>query len=122
MSKKLLVLIINKDECKSLAHKNGNENPIWIWNDSPIKINGEGAITYEVVQDYMASKINVAYVEKDSAEEHLREIWSNIIITADMFGINGKVKFMVHQQTYQYGGIRSAINYVYILERVQIPE
>ena len=31
---KLQVLIINKDVRKSLARKNGNENPIWIWNDS----------------------------------------------------------------------------------------
>ena len=29
---------------------------------------------------------------------------------------------MVHQSSSQYGGIRSAINYVYILARVQIPE
>ena len=28
----------------------------------PIKIDGEGAITYEVLRDYMASKINVSYV------------------------------------------------------------
>ena len=33
-SKKLRALIINKDERKSLARKNGNENPIWSWNDS----------------------------------------------------------------------------------------
>ena len=33
-SKKLRVLIINKDERKSLARKNGNENHTWIWNDS----------------------------------------------------------------------------------------
>ena len=32
---KLQVLIINKDVRKSLARKNGNENPIWSWNDSP---------------------------------------------------------------------------------------
>ena len=32
---KLRVLIINKDVHKSLAHKNGNESPIWSWNDSP---------------------------------------------------------------------------------------
>ena len=32
---KLRVLIINKDARKYLAHKNGNENPIWSWNDSP---------------------------------------------------------------------------------------
>ena len=33
---KLRVLIINKDVRKSLARKNGNENPIWIWNDSAL--------------------------------------------------------------------------------------
>ena len=33
-SKKLQVLIINKDERKLLACNNGNEDPIWIWNDS----------------------------------------------------------------------------------------
>ena len=31
---KLRVLIINKYVCKSLARKNGNESPIWSWNDS----------------------------------------------------------------------------------------
>ena len=31
---KLRVLIINKGVHKSLARKNGNENPIWSWNDS----------------------------------------------------------------------------------------
>ena len=31
---KLQVIIINKDVRKSLARKNGNENPIWTWNDS----------------------------------------------------------------------------------------
>ena len=31
---KLQVLIINKDVRKSLARNNGNENPIWSWNNS----------------------------------------------------------------------------------------
>ena len=31
---KLRVLIFNKDVRKLLARKNGNENPIWSWNDS----------------------------------------------------------------------------------------
>ena len=35
--KKLQVLMINKDVRKSLARKKGNENPIWSWNNSPIK-------------------------------------------------------------------------------------
>ena len=28
---------MNKDECKLLARKNGNENTIWRWNDSHTK-------------------------------------------------------------------------------------
>ena len=32
------------------------------------------------------------------------------------------MKCMVHKSIYQYGGIRSNINQVYILARVQIPE
>ena len=68
------------------------------------------------------SNMNVPYVEKDSAEEHLRAIRSKIIITVDIVDSNGKVKCMFHQSCSQYGGIRSAINHVYIVERVQIPE
>ena len=60
----------------------------------------------------MASKINVSYAEKDSAEDPLRAIRSNGIITADMVDSNGNVKCMVHQSSSQYGGIRSAINHV----------
>ena len=52
----------------------------------------------------------------------MRAIRSNGIITADMVDSNGKVKFMVHQSSSNYGGTRSAINHVYILARVKIPE
>ena len=89
---------------------------------SLIKIYGEGGITYRVVRYYMASKINVSYVEKDSAEENLISIRSDGIITADMVDSNGKVKCMVRQSSSRYGGIRSASNHVYISARVQIPE
>ena len=70
----------------------------------------------------MASKMNVPYVENDSAEAYLRAIRSNIIITVDTVDSNGKLKCMFHQSRSQYGGIRSAINPVYILARVQITE
>ena len=70
----------------------------------------------------MASKMNVAYVEKDSTEDHLRAIRSDGVITADMVDINVKSKSMFRQSSSRYGGIRSAINHVYILEIVQIPE
>ena len=51
-----------------------------ISHNSPIKIYGEGAITNKVVRDYMASKMNVAYVENDGADEHLRSIISKKIL------------------------------------------
>ena len=70
----------------------------------------------------MAPKMNVASVENDSAEEHLRAIRINRMITADMVDSNVKLKCMVHQSSSQCGGIRIAINHVYILARVQIPE
>ena len=62
----------------------------------------------------MASKTNVTYVENDIAEEHLRAIRSDEIITADMVDSNGNVKCMVHQSSSQYGGTRSAIDHIYI--------
>ena len=45
----------------------------------------------------MASEMNVAYVEKDSAEDNFRSIRSNRIITADVVDSNGNLKCMVHQ-------------------------
>ena len=68
------------------------------------------------------SKMNVPYVEKDSADEHLRAIRSKGIITVDMVDSNGKVKCMFLQSRSHYGGIRSPINHVYIFTRVQMPE
>ena len=61
-------------------------------------------------------------MKNDNVEEHLIEIRSNEIITVDMVESNGRVKCMVHQSRSQYEGIRSTINRVYILARVQIPE
>ena len=78
-------------------------------HNSPIKIYGEGTITYEVVWYYMAPKMNVGYVEKDIAQEHLREIRYNGITTIDMLYSNGKVNFMVHQSSLHFS-------------RVQMPE
>ena len=68
-----------------------------IIHNSPIKIDGEGDINYKLVRYYMASKMNVSYVENDSVEDHLKVIRSNGIITAYMVDSNGKVKCMAHQ-------------------------
>ena len=68
------------------------------------------------------SKMNVPYVEKDSTEEHLIAISSKVTITIDMLDRDGKLKCVFHQSSSQYGSIRSAINHVYILARVQMLE
>ena len=52
-------------------------------------------MTYKVVRDHMASKMNVAYVEKDSAEENLKATRSHKSINTDMVDSNGNVKCMV---------------------------
>ena len=69
--------------------------PSGIRNNSLIEIYGEGDIPYEVVLDYMASKINVAYLENVSSAEHLKYIRINIIITVDLVDSNVKVECMV---------------------------
>ena len=60
----------------------------------------------------MASKMNVAHVETDSAEDNLKANISNGIINAYMVDSNGKVKCMVHQSSSQYEGTRGAISRV----------
>ena len=51
-SKKLQVIIINKDERKLLARNNGNENPIWIWNES---------YACEVQVSYLSSFVDLCF-------------------------------------------------------------
>ena len=69
----------------------------------------------------MVLKMDVSYVEKDITEENLREIRSDGIIITDILDSIRKVKCMVHQSSSQYRGIRSVINYVYMLARAKIP-
>ena len=50
-----------------------------ISHNSPIKLNGEGDITYKLVQDYMEWKMNVAYVYKDISEKHFPQTWWTVM-------------------------------------------
>ena len=45
---KLRVLIFNKDVRKLLARKNGNESPIWSWNDSRVIQYGPSGTDYPI--------------------------------------------------------------------------
>ena len=49
---KLRVLIINKGVCKSLSRKNGNESPIWSWNDSWVRDMGHGKNDTGIIESY----------------------------------------------------------------------
>ena len=41
-------------------------------HNSPIILEGKNAISYFVVRDYMGSKLNEVWVDRDSAEEYIR--------------------------------------------------
>ena len=58
---------------------------------SPIKIEGPGALSYEVVRDYMATKRKTSLVDHDSAEQYLKSIGSNETHITDDMIVDGKV-------------------------------
>lgn len=92
-------------------------------HNSPIKIDGDGALTYTVIRDYMASKYNTVEVDKDSAVKYLRESDNADQITDEMqTGPSRKVTLQVYQSNSQFSAIRSAIGYVYKSARVPMPE
>ncbi|KAL7550473.1 LOW QUALITY PROTEIN: hypothetical protein ACHAWF_014863 [Thalassiosira exigua] len=92
-------------------------------HNSPIKIDGDGALKYEVVRDYMATKFNVVEVDRDTAATYLRAIGKGGAITEEMTeGAGGRVRLEVYQSESQFSGIRSAIGYVYKSARVPMPD
>ena len=92
-------------------------------HNSPIKIDGDGALTYTVVRDYMASKYNTVEVDKDSAVKYLRDTDNADQITDEMqTGPSRKVRLRVYQSESQFSAIRSAVGYVYKSARVPMPE
>ena len=91
-------------------------------HNSPFKIDGEGALTYKVIRDYMTTKYNVVEVDKDAAIKYLREIGKGEQVTNQMQTGPRKVKVEVYQSESQFSGIRSAIAYVYKAARVAMPD
>ena len=74
--------MINKDVRKSLAHKNGDENPIWSWNDSGMMVSEQynqlmDAILYLMIgnldrektkKNDTAIKVEIKDVDEDETE------------------------------------------------------
>ena len=118
---KLRKLILQRiKQMKPSQHQGGT-------HQCPFKIEGENAISYEIVRDFMMGKYNTTFVDRSSAEEYLRATSSvenniNAVITDDMVNDDGKVLVQVQQSTAVYEGIRSAITHVFTLCRVPMPE
>ena len=92
-------------------------------HNSPIKLEGEGALDYKTVRDYMVSHFNVVEVDNDTAVKYLRAIGKEAKIPDKILtGAGGKVRLEVHQSFLKFNGVCSAIGYVYKSVRVGIPE
>ena len=92
-------------------------------HNSPIKLEGEGALNYETVRDYMVSHFNVVEVDKDTAVKYLRAIGkADQIPDKISTGAGGKVRLEVYQSYSKFSGVRSAVGYIYKSSRVPMPE
>ena len=90
-------------------------------HNSPFKIDGNDALTYEVIRDYMITKYNVVEVEKEAAIK-FREIGTSEQVTNQMKTGPRKVNVEVYQSESTFSAIRSAVAYVYKTARVAIPD
>lgn len=90
-------------------------------HNSPIKIDGDGAIGAELIKEYMQTSTKDVWVDRAAAEEYLKAIKSNQAITDEMMNDRDQVRCSIYQSSAQYSGIRSAIAYLYKLARVQMP-
>lgn len=97
-------------------------------HNSPIKIDGDGMITYSIIKDYMTTKKNIVIAERGCAEKYLAKIGKeareeyDITIDDDDVDENGMVKIYTHQSSSQYSGIRSGIAYLYKLACIKMPD
>lgn len=91
-------------------------------HNSPFKIDGDGALNYSVIRDYMYTKFNVVEVDHDSAVTYLRAIDKGEDVSRMQTTADGKVRLQIYQSGSQFSAIRSAIGYVYKSARVSQPE
>lgn len=91
-------------------------------NNNPVKIEGEGAINETMIKEHMQTCTNEVLVDRDNAEEYLKETGQDIsAITDDMVTDSGQIMCSVYRSSLQYSGVRSAIAYLYKLARVLMP-
>ena len=77
-------------------------------HNSPLNIDDNNALTYEVIRDYMITKYNVVEVDKYAAIKYLREIGKGKQVTNQMQTGLRKVKVEVYQSESTFSAFRSA--------------
>ena len=66
--------------------------------NSPIKLQGEGALSYEIVCDFMETKTNFVKVDRAVAEKYLAHIEKGRAISEDMVDpVTGRVTLRIYQ-------------------------
>lgn len=89
-------------------------------HNSPINIDGDNAITYEVVRDFMETKSNIILADRAAAEKYLKDIDNGQKVTDEIVDEEtGKVRLKIHQSTSTYSAIRSSVAYLYKLAGVE---
>ena len=93
-------------------------------HNSPIKIEGDSALTYSLVRDYMMTKKKIVQVDRDVAQAYLcsKLKKKDAAIPDECISSNGTVNVLVQQSSSSYSGVRSAIVHLYTMARVPMPK
>ena len=90
-------------------------------HNSPIVIQGENALTYEVIREFMMEKKKSAVISEETVKSFLKKMKKDTNVSEEQ-KIDGKVEVSVQQSISSYESIRSAIGYIYKMCRIQMPQ
>jgi hypothetical protein len=91
--------------------------------NSPIKLQGEGALSYEIACDFMETKTNFVKVDRAVAEKYLAHIEKGGAISEDMVDLmTGRVTLRIYQSYSTFSTIRSAKLSLFKLAGVERPK
>ena len=88
----------------------------------PIRLEGQNRLSYSVVRSFMMIGRRIQIVDKEIAEQYLRDKNKDVTLLESAAVGNSKVKLAVQQSASQYEGIRSSISYLYKMTRVVMPD
>ena len=88
----------------------------------PIRLEGHNKITYSVIREFMMIGRRIQIVDKQIAEQYLRNRNKDLTLLESAAVGHSKVKLAVQQSASQYEGIRSSISYLYKMTRVMMPD